>query len=397
MNGTSDDRGARFAIWASLPSAGNDRSVSSDRSSESCVEICWTSSMSYTDESITIVVPGDLHLTERDQPNHVAATALIESVNRLIRPDFVQFIGDNVQNTRLSEFDLFRELSGRLQVPHYALLGDHDVVDDPTATQFQKYVREPVGSLSLRGVRFIRLNTLDPRPLGFSNGQLSWLQDQFETAREQHERVVVFQHHYPYKVCESFAGPGIDDWWALIDAYRPLAVICGHTHYGQIANNGRTIAVTTRSIGDPEGGPAGSLVIHIDGDDLVILDRAAVDTEPLMMITHPRESILATEAHHVVSTDDQIRVRVWSLDPIESMTALLDERSPIPLRPRDDNVWRGPLSSHGLSKGVHTVRVIARCESGRNAERRLNFLFDPTGRYTAIPAVRPAVETTAFC
>jgi len=353
--------------------------------------------MKLADESITVVIPGDLHLTERGQPNQIAAATLIESVNRLIRPDFVQFIGDNVQNARSSEWALFRELSGRLQVPHYVLVGDHDVIDDPAATQFQKCVGEPMGTLSLRGVRFVRLNTLDPAPLGFSNSQLSWLLDQFVRASQQHQRVVVFQHHYPYKVCESFTGPGIDEWWALINAHRPLAVVCGHTHYGQISNNGRTVAIATRSIADPEGGPAGCLVVHIDGDDLAIVDRSAVETEPLLMITHPRDAILATDASHIVSTDDQIRVRVWSLDPIRAIVAHVDDRPPIPLSSLNDNIWFGSLINDGFSKGLHSIRVIARCVSGQITERRLSFIFDATGRYTGIPAVRPVVETTAFC
>jgi hypothetical protein len=34
---------------------------------------------------------------------------------------------------------------------------------------------------------------------------------------------------------------------------------------------------------------------------------------------------------------------------------------------------------------------------GRRVSQRITFMVDPTGRYTAIPMVRPVVTETAFC
>ena len=53
--------------------------------------------MSSENGSVTVAVPGDLHLTTRDQPNYEVAVNVVQEINDLIRPDFVQFIGDNVQ------------------------------------------------------------------------------------------------------------------------------------------------------------------------------------------------------------------------------------------------------------------------------------------------------------
>ena len=39
----------------------------------------------------------DLHLTEPGLDNHRTALWMVGEVNDLVRPDFVQFIGDNVQ------------------------------------------------------------------------------------------------------------------------------------------------------------------------------------------------------------------------------------------------------------------------------------------------------------
>ena len=83
-----------------------------------------------TDRGVVVAVPGDLHLTEAGRPNHAVARWAVGEINALVRPDFVQFIGDNVQDGTPEQFALFRELAGRLRVPWYALVGDHDAPGD---------------------------------------------------------------------------------------------------------------------------------------------------------------------------------------------------------------------------------------------------------------------------
>ena len=65
-----------------------------------------------SDDPVVVVVPGDLHLTEPGLENHRVAQWVVDEVNRLIRPDFVQFIGDNVQDAAEAQFRLFDELRG---------------------------------------------------------------------------------------------------------------------------------------------------------------------------------------------------------------------------------------------------------------------------------------------
>lgn len=167
--------------------------------------------MSDREQPVVVVVPGDLHLTEPDLENVRVASAVIDEVNGLIRPAFVQFIGDNVQDATQAQFDLFDGLRGRLEVPHFAMIGDHDVKGDSSASGFRKHVGEPYGSLSLHGFRFIRLNTQESRPLGLSSEQIDWFRGEVNSALVSGERVVLFQHNYPYQIWEDFDGPGIDD------------------------------------------------------------------------------------------------------------------------------------------------------------------------------------------
>ncbi|HTI51828.1 MAG TPA: metallophosphoesterase [Planctomycetaceae bacterium] len=353
--------------------------------------------MNPSNEAATIVVPGDLHLTTREQENYSAAVRVVEEINELVRPDFVQFIGDNVQDVTEEQFDLFDEIRRLVKAPHFSLVGDHDVVGDSQATLFRKRVGQPAGSTVLSGYRFVRLNTLDPPRLGFSDAQLCWLEDEFETARYSGERVVLFQHHYPHKVCESFAGPGVERWRALVNDYRPVATVCGHTHYLQFANDGRNVSVATRSIGDPEGGPAGYLVLHLQDDDFAAAYRTIEDSGPLVLITHPRALLLATAGRHVVSGDDEFRARIWSPVRPSRVVGSIDGGAWFDLLATVDGGWSAPLDGSRLEKGEHRVVVEARLPDGGRGRNDIRFFFDPTGRFTAVPDAQPVVRTTAFC
>lgn len=348
-------------------------------------------------QSVTIVVPGDLHLTDRAQVNFSDSVQLLKEVNDLIRPDFVQFIGDNVQDATDDQFQLFHELRGSLSIPDFTLVGDHDVVHDPSGTAYRRWVGEPYGALRLRGFRFLRLNTLDIPRLGLSDEQLAWLNAEFAAARADDDKVVLFQHHYPYKVCEQFDGPGIDQWRELVAFYRPVAIVCGHTHYGQIANDGRNLALTVRSIGDPEGGAPGYLVIHLEKNDFAITYRTIDDTGPLMLITHPRDLALATDERHIVHADDVIRVRIWSYSRVLSVRAAIDGGPAFELSPSDDGAWAGPIDISRLRKGEHVLKVVARQSDEQSCEAQLSFFVDGTRRFTAVPSATPTVRTTAFC
>jgi Icc protein len=346
---------------------------------------------------ITVVVPGDLHLTDRGLANHRAAERMIDEVNHLIRPDFVQFIGDNVQDATDDQFRLFLELAGRLESPHYALVGDHDVKDDPRAERFRRYVGDPSGSNSVGGFRFIRLNTREARPVGLSSGQVDWFTSEVDSALERGERCVVFQHNYPFKIWEDYDGPGIDGWREVVQTRRIEAIVCGHTHYWQVANDGRNPSIAVRSIGDPEGGPPGYAILHLAGDDLAVKYRPVDEGGPIAMVIHPRDSILATSGRHVVRGHDQLLTRVWSTLPVASAVARVDDGDWFDLEQSGEGYWGHPLNVDRLFKGEHAVEVRVVDAEGRAGDDRIEFMVDATGRYTPVPRVRPVVTETAFC
>jgi predicted phosphodiesterase len=339
-----------------------------------------------------------LHLTEPDLDNHRAALRIIEEVNLLIQPDFVQFIGDNAQHATHDQFRLFRQLAAQVKAPYYALVGDHDLDEAKSCDRFVEHVGDPYGSNESQGIRFIRLNSQESRPVGFTEDQLDWLEQEFDLAAERRQKVLIFQHNYPFQIWEDFNGPGIDRWRSIMQSRCPVAIVCGHTHYWQIANDGRITSVAVRSIGDPEGGAPGYLLGFMHGDDLAFKYRTIEDMGPVAMITHPRNLLLATGSGHIVHVDDEIHARTWSREPLSKVQCRIDQGRVFDMRTAGGNAWTAPLFVDALAKGEHQLDILAVGPLGDVvATDSLTFAFDPTNRYTAVPMAWPTVKETAYC
>jgi 3',5'-cyclic-AMP phosphodiesterase len=346
---------------------------------------------------VTFVWPGDMHLEFPDRPNYETALWMAEEVNSLVKPDFVQFAGDNVQHARDPEWELFKTVTGKLSMPWHAVVGDHDAHHDPGCHAFQANVGETYGAYTVGGYRFIRLNTMEFRPLGLTNEQVIWFRYEVDAALARGERVVVFQHHYPFKVFEHFAGPGIDEWRQVMQTRPVTALFTGHTHYGQMANDGRNVYIVTRSIGDPEGGAPGYSVVYLDGDDIAVKYRTREDRGPIAMITHPRRLILATTPEHIVTGPDECRVRAWSASGITSAQARIDDGHWNHLQVTDELRWKFPIDGETLEKGEHTLEVRLIDQDQNEGTDRIVFACDLSGRYTAYPMVEPVVKGTKYC
>ena len=292
---------------------------------------------------VVFVWPGDLHLESADRPNYKTALWMADEINDLIKPDFVQFAGDNVQHARDAEWALFRDVTGKLKMPFHALVGDHDAHHDPGCHSYQAHLGATYHAFTVNGYRFICLNTMQYRPLGLSDEQVIWFRYEVDAALVRGERVVIFQHHYPFQVWEDFAGPGIEAWREIVQTRPIVALFAGHTHYGQIANDGHHVYVATRSIGDPEGGPAGYAIVFLDGEDLALTYRSMEDSGPIALITHPRRLILATKPAHIVTGPTEARVRGWSTAKIASAEARIDDGAWTAMPESSEMNWSVPI------------------------------------------------------
>jgi Icc protein len=348
-------------------------------------------------KAVVFVWPGDLHLESEDRPNYKTALWMADEVNELIRPDFVQFAGDNVQHARDNEWALFKKVTDKLLVPWHALVGDHDAHHDPGCHAYQKNVGPTYLAYTVNGYRFICLNTMQSRPLGMTKEQVIWFQYEVDAAFARDERVVVFQHHYPFQVWEDFAGPGIEKCREVIQTRPITALFAGHTHYGQVANDGRHVYVATRSIGDPEGGSAGYAVVFIGGEDLALAYRSVEHKGPVVLITHPRRAILATKPVHIISGPAEARVRAWSNTNFVSAQARIDDGDWKNLQDRGDMEWSFPIPGDTLAKGEHSFEVRLTNADNQEGRDRITFASDLSGRYNPYPMVEPVVRETKFC
>jgi 3',5'-cyclic-AMP phosphodiesterase len=348
-------------------------------------------------EPVLFVWPGDLHLETPDRPNYQTALWMTNEINDVIKPDFVQFAGDNVQHARDNEWELFKDVTSKLKMPFHAVVGDHDAHHDPGCHSYQAHMGATYHAFTVGGYRFICLNTNQFKPVGLSDEQVIWFRYEVDAALAREERVVVFQHNYPFQVWESYAGPGIEDWRNIMQTRPITALFAGHTHYGQMANDGRNVYVTSRSIGDPEGGSAGYAIVHLDGDDLAVTYRTSEAPGPIAMITHPRRIILATKAEHIVTGPAECHVRGWSAVPITSTQARIDDGPWSEMSKTDEMSWSFPIPGDTMAKGEHTLEVRLVDQNDAEGTDRITFATDLSGRYTAYPMVEPVVKGTKFC
>jgi predicted phosphodiesterase len=346
---------------------------------------------------VTFVWPGDLHLESADRPNYKVAVWMADEVNELIRPDFVQFAGDNVQHARNNEWVLFQEITSKLKMPFHALVGDHDAHHDPGCRSYQARLGATYHAFTVGKYRFICLNTMQYRPLGLTDEQIIWFRYEVDAAVARGERIVVFQHHYPFQVWEDFTGPGIEEWRNIVQTRPITALFAGHTHYGQLANDGRKVYVATRSIGDPEGGPAGYAIVHLDDDDVALTYRSVEDSGPVVLITHPRRLILATKSAHIVTGPDECRVRAWSNTAITAAKGRIAGGDWTNLQSIGAMTWAFPIAADKLSKGEHTLEVHLTDANKKEGADKITFLCDLSGRYNPYPIVEPIVKETKFC
>lgn len=347
--------------------------------------------------AVTFVWPGDLHLETDERPNYQTARWVADEVNELIRPDFVQFAGDNVQHARDSEWELFKNVTGKLKMPFHALVGDHDAHHDPGCHSYQAQLGATYGAFTVGGYRFIRLNTNQYKPVGLSDEQVIWFRYEVDAALARGERVIVFQHNYPFQVWEDYAGPGIEGWREIMQTRPITALFSGHTHYGQMANDGRNVYFAMRSIGDPEGGAAGYAIVHLDGEDLALTYRSSEGRGPIALITHPRRVILATKPAHIVTGPTEGHARGWSATPITSAQARTDGGDWSEMRRTGEMTWSFPIPGDTLAKGEHTLEVRLIDENKDEGTDRITFACDLSGRYNPYPMVEPVVKGTKFC
>jgi predicted phosphodiesterase len=325
---------------------------------------------------------GDLHITGPDEQNYRDFLTLIDEAKRYMRTgiDFAFLPGDNADDGEEDEYQLVKQAVRRCRFPVHVIAGDHDVAADDLSL-FRRYLADPpYRSFVLRGYRLLLLNSVarwHPPVFGLGQEQLAWLRDELDLARRARERVVVFMHAYP-----SEHGADAAELRRLFRDGGVLLVEMGHTHYNELANDGRIIYAATRSTGQIEEGPAGFSVTTLD-DGVVSWKFKPIGEWPLVMVTSPADERLIIDpgsSSQVVRGHVQVRARAWG-SSIQDVTLSVNDGEPSPMSELKGCNWGKEWDSKQLEDGPHELTVTARDADGRTAGDRVIVCLNRSGKY----------------
>ena len=290
-------------------------------------------------EPLVFLHVGDLHLTDPPAQNAVDFAAILDQIRTLPPPlfDFVYLPGDLAENGCASEYAILSgALLGGRRLPIRLIPGDHDrqldrmnefrafytglqapfrlpapvdrMLDQPPthcpppgkATAWPRnWVRHYRSWAIVRGVLCLFLDIVSPGygrkgvGLDFRLGayQTEWLRRKLKAAARLKIPVAVFMHAYPDDLREPDDRADIGGlfWEAGV-----RLVEMGHTHYNELAHDGRTLYAAARSVGQNEDGSVGYAVSAIDGPVTSWRFKPLDRPWPFVLITSPADRRVAT-------------------------------------------------------------------------------------------------------
>lgn len=305
---------------------------------------------------------GDLHLTREKEQNHLDFLAIVSQLATEFGStlDFVLLPGDNADNGRPEQYALITAALRMLQVPVFILSGDHDMEQGSLNNLYAvPAARTLPFSETIKGYRCLFLDVCGPGAGGpdfrLGKSQLQWLEEKLRESSSQDHPVLLFMHTYPDDLKDEAEKKTL---LQLISGYDVFLVDMGHTHYNEIANDGRTIYTATRSTGQIDEGPVGYSLVTIDQGIVSWRFKALADPFPYVVITSPSDHRLA-RSQSLIDEPSHIRALVFGGHPVDTV-ALTTGRNvwqPMALDPTQ-NCYSANPSSGSPPSGTITVRAI---------------------------------------
>ena len=335
---------------------------------------------------------GDLHITRAGEKNHRDLLRIVELMQALTPNslDFAVLPGDNADDGTPEQFALVREAVARLPLPLHILPGDHDF-KPRTLDAFHDVLgaeRLPK-AISVKGHRCLFLDVVSAGTGGpdfrLGEAQLAWAEHEAGQAEAAGQYAVIFMHAYPADLREGAARLG-----ALIAQPHVICVDMGHTHYNELANDGGTIFMATRSTGQIEEGPPGFSVAAIDSGVVSWRFHPLQDGWPLVLITNPADHRLITDhgsPHQVVRGPLRIAAMVLGMTAAGRVHASIDAGPEFAMASdgHTAGLWRAEPKD-ALADGLHRLTVCAEGETGV-ASDAITFVVSHDGRYEPPPRI----------
>jgi len=137
--------------------------------------------------------------------------------------------------------------------------------------------------------------------------QTAWLADALRTAETEGVDCALFMHSYPADLKGEGEAARVAD---LIHRGPVRLVEMGHTHYNEVANDGRTVYAACRSTGQIEEGPVGYAIAALDGGVVSWRFKELRQSWPFVLITAPADRRLAHSPEHGVDAGVEVRALV---------------------------------------------------------------------------------------
>jgi Icc protein len=326
---------------------------------------------------------GDLHMTTRQEQNYRDFLSLVEEVNRVMADslNFAYLPGDNADHGKAEEYELVREGLDRLQLPWFAIVGDRDVHPKRHHNFLYFMMPEPFYRFEVGSYCFFALDAFvsdEPKMLDISAEQLNWLQQELELAIAIHKRSVLFLHCYPSELGNS-SSPLRDP----IKRYGVLHVDMGHTHYNEIANDGRTLYTATRSTGQIEEGPVGFSVTNLD-NGVVSWRFKHLAEWPLVMITASADERLSADREpplNVAGERMTVRVKAWSDKKLLRGFAAIGDQQVDLEQLASSAIWQANVEANRFGDGDYALTVNVTDEAGKSGEDVIRVVVNSLRQY----------------
>ena len=261
---------------------------------------------------------GDLHLTDAKQRNFADLLAIVAQIETQCgrNLDFVVLPGDNADQGLPEQYALAATALKMLSVPVHAIPGDHDMEQGGLANFYGGLAADPLPkAVTVRGTRCLFLDISGPGSGGpdfrLGDDQTEWLARELDAAKREGRTSLVFMHSYP----DDLRGQGETEAVNGLFAAHDVALVdMGHTHYNELANDGRTVFAATRSTGQIEEGPVGYAIATLDGGVVSWRVKALDDAFPFVQITAPADHRLLRADGQRVAGRSTVRALVFGAD-----------------------------------------------------------------------------------
>ncbi len=310
---------------------------------------------------------GDLHITRELEQNYLDLKRIVDLARGLPADslDFALLPGDNADDGTPEQFCLVRDAVAPLPITLHILPGDHDFKPRALDAFHNVLGAEHLPkAVTVQGHRCLFLDVVSTGTGGpdfrLSEAQLAWVERELQESEAADQDAVVFMHTYPADLREGAERLGV-----LLAKPHVICVDMGHTHYNELANDGATIFMATRSTGQIEEGPAGFSIAAIDGRGVSWRFKPLDSAWPFVLITHPTDRRLVTEANRKFDGTPVVRVKVFGDAPMTAVEMRVDDGAWIPMQPvpSEAALWQGPITT-----GASRVVVRARDANGRADE-----------------------------